>query len=667
MKYNKRHESTTTNKLHIPACEPSPESLIAGDRTGRKTQFIQAVMRNMDLRPTLLHMKLTITLLTLSLISFGGLCQTNIGNSEEVPDKASPFTAVDWENEEPLVKFEGEWYGFIALDTLSKDRIINFCKSVYGDRWQKRFSEDLVEVLRAMNYNPKKEVALKLEKDGETYNKVGILLYGNRVRVWEHNVAQEGRIEASKKITKQAALKDLVRLQTLLDTYASYVNLTAFDYKKGIANIKANLMDSVLIRDFGFAIEKLVGELGDRHARVRGFSNEIDGFLPFAVAPLGDKVAALNSNNEEAGYSIYLNNFPYLKSIDGILTNEFINSITWQDKYAPQAARFHRGIREIRKIGLQHYKLKGRIPDSITYTFTNGKQDTTIVLSNSGNINIWNDVCDNYFPLLQESIINEEYDVLFDIKKNNIGYIRLPIMLDSHMHPKFFDLLTTKMEDFKKTDALIIDIRYNGGGTRDLLMKLAPYFISPSSEPWVANVAKIRSDYKISGDDKSMQRRYLYSYSSAFLTDIDRVAINAFLSSYNTSWKYDESKYSESFFMVLSHGKGKDHYYYSKPIYILMNERSFSAASVFASALKGLPNITLAGINTDGSSGRSLNYTLENSNIRVRLSSMISFQRNGKTLDTNGTEPDIVLRTDLEQILGNRDTQLTELLRIINK
>lgn len=119
--------------------------------------------------------------------------------------------------------------------------------------------------------------------------------------------------------------------------------------------------------------------------------------------------------------------------------------------------------------------------------------------------------------------------------------------------------------------------------------------------------------------------------------------------------------------MVLSHEKGKNHYYYSKPIYILMNERCFSAASVFASALKGLPNITLAGINTDGSSGRSQYYSLENSEIKIKLSSMISFQRNGKTLDTNGTEPDIILSKDFEQVLENRDTQLTELLLTINK
>jgi C-terminal processing protease CtpA/Prc len=594
----------------------------------------------------------------------GSFCQSELDN---VPDKASPFTAVGWENEEPSVKFEGVWYGFVALDTLSKARILNFCKSEYGDKWQKRFSEDLVEVLREMNHYPKKEVSLTLEVVGDTLHKVGVLLPANRQSVREYNLAELKRLAAFKKISKKCALKDLAQLQILLKRNASYLGLTGFDYKSGIATIKASIQDSILVRDFGFAIQKLIGELGDRHARVRGFSSGLEGFLPFVVAPLEKKVVALQSNKDGVGYRFFQSDFPYLKSIDGVLVNEFISSINWQDKYAPEAARLHRGVREIRQIGQQYYKLKGHVPDAIAYTFTNGKQDTTIVLSHSKKMNVWDDVSDNYSSLLEESIEDETYDALFELKENNVGYIRLPDMLDAEEDPKLFDLLTTKMEDFKETKALVIDIRYNGGGTRDLLMKLAPYFISPSSDPWVANVAKIRSDGKISRDDESMQERYLYSYSSDSFTGRDRSAIDAFLSGFNATWKYDESKYSESFFMVLSHEKGKNHYYYNKPIYILMNEGSFSAASVFASALKGLPNITLAGINTDGSSGRSQYYSLENSEIKVKLSSMISFQRNGNTLDTNGTEPDIVSSKDLEQVLGNRDTQLTELLITIIK
>lgn len=44
---------------------------------------------------------------------------------------------------------------------------------------------------------------------------------------------------------------------------------------------------------------------------------------------------------------------------------------------------------------------------------------------------------------------------------------------------------------------------------------------------------------------------------------------------------------------------------------------------------------------------------------------MLSFQRNGKTLDGNGTEPDIVIERREEQIFGKKDTQLEDLVEWI--
>ena len=52
------------------------------------------------------------------------------------------------------------------------------------------------------------------------------------------------------------------------------------------------------------------------------------------------------------------------------------------------------------------------------------------------------------------------------------------------------------------------------------------------------------------------------------------------------------------------------------------------------------------GVTTDGSSDNSIKLYLKNSNIRVRVSSMLSFQRNGKTLDGKGTTLDIFIPED---------------------
>jgi C-terminal processing protease CtpA/Prc len=98
----------------------------------------------------------------------------------------------------------------------------------------------------------------------------------------------------------------------------------------------------------------------------------------------------------------------------------------------------------------------------------------------------------------------------------------------------------------------------------------------------------------------------------------------------------------------------------------LVNEASFSAASVFASAFKGLPNVKIVGEVTDGSSGDSRTLNLKHSNIEVKVYTMLSFQRNGKTLDGNGTQPDILIQADEKQVLNGYDSQLNNLLKIIN-
>jgi len=44
---------------------------------------------------------------------------------------------------------------------------------------------------------------------------------------------------------------------------------------------------------------------------------------------------------------------------------------------------------------------------------------------------------------------------------------------------------------------------------------------------------------------------------------------------------------------------------------------------------------------------------------------MISFHRNGKTLDGNGTAPDIEIDKDLSHIFGKKDKQLLNLVDYI--
>lgn len=74
--------------------------------------------------------------------------------------KRAPYAAVRWEGDEPVVQLEGEWYGLVSLDDVPVSEIVSFSQRTYGDRWQKRFEEDLVEVLTRMGHPPGETVDL---------------------------------------------------------------------------------------------------------------------------------------------------------------------------------------------------------------------------------------------------------------------------------------------------------------------------------------------------------------------------------------------------------------------------------------------------------------------------------------------------------------------------
>lgn len=458
-------------------------------------------------------------------------------------------------------------------------------------------------------------------------------------------------------ISKQQALEDINQFKVILLNQSSYLYSKGLNPNTALDKLANYLDKNVEIQELFYGLMKIVGEIGDRHARVRwnGLKRDKLG-LPFIMAPMDGKIVALKKELKANKYQLLQKKYPFVKAINGMPILEFIESIAWAYKYAPTYSKIHYATRE-RNYNYLLSTVFGK-KDSYQFTFTNGKKDKTIKLILEENPKRWKDL--TYNPNLKKP------QSLFKKVGKNIGYISLPAMVAREgRNGNLYRYVTAKMHDYKSTDAIIIDLRNNGGGTREFLMQLAPYFLSPNAKPWIANVAKIRSDQVINEDMESMRGRFLYNYRSSFVTDSDRKSIKSFMKDFKTDWKYNPKRFSENFFMVLRHDKGKDHYYYDKPVYVLVNERSFSAASVFTTAVKGMGNVKIAGICTDGSSGRSRKYDMKHSKINLKLSSMISFQRNGKTLDTNGTEPDVFIPKDLDQVLGIKDSQLEKLIQVI--
>ena len=98
-----------------------------------------------------------------------------------------------WRDSRPEVQVGKEWFQLESLDGIAAGDIVTFCQSAYEDKWQKRFEEDLVEVLFRMGYEPKDAVPLIVRplgsSDTQTLENVA-LTEANRRAIWKAAAAR---------------------------------------------------------------------------------------------------------------------------------------------------------------------------------------------------------------------------------------------------------------------------------------------------------------------------------------------------------------------------------------------------------------------------------------------------------------------------------------------
>lgn len=475
------------------------------------------------------------------------------------------------------------------------------------------------------------------------------------------------------KLSKQQIRQDLEYLANILNEKSSYVYLNGYDFSNDFNAYLSTISDSTSLEDFGLFLTKTLGKIGDRHSSappLRGFSLNESLFLPFMYAPINNNVVVLNQNQRNE-LEILNPKYPYLKNIDGIPINDFLTKIRPEHIEAPEATYFTRSVRDIRDIE-KNYQILGKpLPNKVEVTLSDSsfKNDTVLVITpvdRSKRLRPWDEKFERQYILLDDEEYNssEIIDQLFEIQ-DDIAYIHIPAMVSKNEAPLLFSRLNSFMKSIRdKSKALIIDVRSNSGGTRDLIYEFAKYLVHPDSV-YVINATKQRGPIPITQEHiEGLHDRFLYSYSE--LNNREQTSVDRFIKSFSAMYELNPEKYSEYYFGLFNGRKlAEPSFYYSNPVYILANEKSFSAASVFVSAFKGIPNIEIIGITTDGSSGNSKWFDLPNSQIFGKISTMVSFQKNGEILDGFGTEPDIKIERDMNQVLWKSDSQLEKLKSII--
>lgn len=609
----------------------------------------------------------------------GTLCLAGTGLAQ-----VSPFDGIKWSEDQPQVKVGETWYELVSIEGKSRAEILEYCQATYGGKANKRFVEDLVDVLEGMGAEVTSDVDLVL-LDLETKKRVEMAdvpmtrakrqaLYGQYPETRKQEAA----------ISREGILTDIDTLAQLLQTTSSYARLHGDDALMALKVLRNELEDPARAGDVDLIQVRLqlvraIGLLGDRHARLRfptGWPDVAEGYLPFTLAPLDDGVVLVTPSSRFQGtFGPSVGTKPVVLEIEGRSFSEWVEILSLRHRHAPLEARRLRAAEELINVAGALEVAAGTKLDTATR-----KVQAKITQEDGSPLDLVLELTDR--PRRWRAIDNRPIDdnasagvidSLFATLEGEIGYIQIPAMWSRSDQPRFFEQLPTRMEGFRGGKALIIDIRHNGGGTRDVLMALAPYLVAADTDPWIANVAHVRmTPPPPPGTDISgMAGRFLFPRGDGRLSAADRTAIDSFMETFKPEWDFDRKRFSEAYFLILrgdASGKsGVEPRHLGLPVYVLVNERCFSAASVFAAALKGLEGVTLAGVRTDGSSGRSQRFRLPRTGINLKLSTMISFQRDGKTLDGNGTLPDIEIRPDLDQVLGDNDTQLDVLLELIRK
>ena len=339
--------------------------------------------------------------------------------------------------------------------------------------------------------------------------------------------------------------------------------------------------------------------------------------------------------------------FPFVTSIDGVPVEKLIEPLgSYVAKGSPQYQLRHK-LRAVRDLGLAR-----ELSDLDSAT------EVKIELANSAG-----EVQKKRLPVSQRYPTYGIWPRPQDsrILDNNIGYVRI-----FSMNGDAKNLVGKCMTEFAKTDGLIIDVRDNGGGTREALVELAAHLMKPEDTPRIANVCKYVLHRSHSEDH--LESRFAFRADFAGFDARNQAAIQKFAKTFEPQWKPEAGRFSEWHYLVVSNPTKDPRPFYDKHVVILMNEKCFSATDIFLGAFKGWSNVTLVGQPSGGGSAKSESFNLPVSGCRVKCASIASFQPNGKLYDGNGIEPDVLVQPTPEYFLeGGDDPFIAKAMEVLSE
>lgn len=237
----------------------------------------------------------------------------------------------------------------------------------------------------------------------------------------------------------------------------------------------------------------------------------------------------------------------------------------------------------------------------------------------------WQDIRSSYFSSerIGRAKGTSGAEVEWAITANNVGYLYIGAMEDlasnnqSNSGKDNLDAVNAIMEKVMavlyKTDALIIDVRFNGGGYDSVSLAIANHFTDQSG------IAYSKHDRNYAG------------------------SINAV----------------DVFFSPVTDSP------YLKPVAIIASQATASAAEVFLIMMSGLSHVTLMGENSEGILS-DIPYRSLPKQWEIGVPNVVFVDSNGREYEVTGVPPEIEAPTNFEEIFEQKkDSAIEAALKVL--
>ena len=427
-------------------------------------------------------------------------------------------------------------------------------------------------------------------------------------------------------ISRDDAVVTLDSLRSTIERTSSYAAIKNDAWQSELESAKSALVAPVTRYTLERMMRRIIAPIGDGHASISSSqrdSNETHLYLRCRLETLHSEsnapIVALWPDRPELVSSAA----PFVIAIDGIDIATWINHSAREVAHgSPQLVR-QRAARGLERISDWRSSVApGQDSPAVSVTLADAtgahRTEVTLLLSQS-----------------------RERSRVASVGKSRrlsegVGYLRLARMDDDARRE-----VATQLDSWKELTGLVIDVRGNGGGSRDAFVELARRIV-PSESSFVANAARpLLVDGAIPEEVRQgLERRGLRPVDDPSWSPSQRATIDAWRATFKPELSLQDDRFGPWHVMALAGDKSVPHL--DCPVMVLLDANCFSATDVFLSAVRELPNVTLLGQASSGGSGASRSHNLANG-FEVRLSSMVSFRPDGVLLDGNGVPPDIAV------------------------